>query len=341
LNDSLAAHDNPTTDRPATEQINITDEAAGARLDAWLAAHLNVSRGRAHKTVERVLVNGATVKASYTLRAGDRLEIPPDDTPVAVPPVTAEPAFDLEILYEDEHLLIINKPRGLVVHPGAGQESGTLVDILRATGRALSTVGPPERAGIVHRLDKETSGVIAVCKTDEAHWKLAADFEARRVVKTYTAIVCGIPTLRGRIEAPIARSQRDRKKMAISREGRSAITEYEVVQKWAKFSLLKINLFTGRTHQIRVHLTHIGHAVVGDVVYGGIQRAIAGAPDDATRGAIEALTGQALHASRLAFEHPIFAVQLEFEAPLPLDMQDVVNALDASYEAPVEYRPKK
>lgn len=308
-----------------------TIDEAGGRLDVFLAAQLGVSRGRAQKLVETARLNGAVVKASYALRAGDVVELEMEEA--APEPGPAEPDSSLEqwnvpVLYEDAHLLVLVKPRGLVVHPGAGQERGTLVDWLRASGRALSTVGPPERAGIVHRLDKETSGVMLVCKTDEAHWKLAADFEARRIKKTYAALVCGVPTARGRIEAPIARSARDRKKMAVSREGRPAVTEYGVVQRWPKFALLDVDLLTGRTHQIRVHLAHLGHPVAGDAVYGGRKRACESAPNDRARAALEALSGQALHAAFLGLSHPVLDVPLEFRAALPPEMQTIIDALD-------------
>lgn len=308
-----------------------TIEESGGRLDVFLAAQLAVSRGRAQKLVERARLNGAPVKASYMLRAGDVLELETEDAPPEGAPVEPDPSLDawnIPILYEDDHLVVLIKPRGLVVHPGAGQERGTLVDWLRASGRPLSTAGPPERAGIVHRLDKDTSGVMLACKTDEAHWKLAADFEARHIKKTYAALVCGVPTARGRIEAPIARSARDRKKMTVSREGRPAVTEFAVIRRWPKFALLDVDLLTGRTHQIRVHLAHIGNPVAADAVYGGRKRAYESAPNEHAKAALEALTGQALHAAFLGFTHPVFDVPLEFAAPLMPEMQAIIDALD-------------
>lgn len=308
-----------------------TIEEDGKRLDVFLAAQLEVSRARAQKLVEGARLNGAPTKSSAALRVGDvvELEIPePAEAPAATEADSSLEKWDIPVLYEDAHMLVLVKPRGLVVHPGAGQENGTLVDWLRASGRALSTVGPPERAGIVHRLDKETSGVMMVCKTDAAHWKLAADFEARNIKKTYSALVCGVPTARGRIEAPIARSQKDRKKMAVSREGRPAVTEFAVVRRWTKFALLDVDLLTGRTHQIRVHLAHLGNSVVGDAVYAGRKRAIESAPNEQARAAMEALSGQALHAAHLGFTHPILEVPLAFTAPMPPEMQAIIEALD-------------
>lgn len=240
------------------------------------------------------------------------------------------PGLQPRIIYEDEHLVVIEKPRGLAVHPGAGERLPTVVDVLQAGGRALSGVGPDERAGIVHRLDKETSGVMVVCKTDAAHWKLAEDFAARRITKKYAALVCGVPVLRGRVEAPIVRHPVNRKKMTIDSTGRPAITEFQVVRSWPKFALLDIVLLTGRTHQIRVHLTHLHHPVVGDDVYGGGRsRALQTAPNESARAAIEALSGQALHATHLAFAHPITQAPIEFESPLPMDMLRIIEALDA------------
>ena len=305
-------------------------EESGIRLDVFIAAKLQVSRARAQKLVADARLNNGAAKASATLRAGDVVEISVEETPEIAQGSTVE--FDrtlsVPILYEDDDLIVLNKPRGLVVHRGAGEESETLVEWLRAQNYTLSSVGPPERAGIVHRLDKDTTGVIVVCKTDAAHWKLAEDFALRKVKKTYSALVCGVPTARGRIETPIARSPRDRKKMAVSREGRNAITEYHVTKSWSRFAMLDVDLQTGRTHQIRVHLAHIGHAVAGDTVYGGRKRAADKALNEQARTALDRLAGQALHAARIGFMHPTKDVALEFSAPLPPDFAAVVDALD-------------
>jgi 23S rRNA pseudouridine1911/1915/1917 synthase len=225
------------------------------------------------------------------LKAGDRVlvVVSLEQAPAINPLLKSSDVEVPPILYEDEHLLVLNKPRDLVVHPGAGEPQITLVDILRASGRTLSSVGPPERSGIVHRLDKDTTGLIVVCKTDAAHWKLAADFAERRVQKNYLALVCGVPPKLGRIDAPIFRHPRDRKKMMVMREGRPSITEYSIVQSWQKFALLDVDLLTGRTHQIRVHLSYINHPVVGDATYGGEKRAMEMAQTEEVRAAIEAL----------------------------------------------------
>lgn len=315
------------SERGAENELKVEEEEAGQRLDVFLAARLAVSRARAQKRLEAATLNGAPCKPSHVLKAGDEITIapaqPPTPTPQPPNPVAPLPP----IFFEDEHLIVLNKPRGLSVHAGAGEPQITLVDVLRAHGRALSGVGPAERAGIVHRLDKETSGLIAVCKTDAAHWQLAAAFAARRVRKNYMALVCGVPPLRGRVEAPIARHPANRKKMAVVASGRPAVTEYEVKKSWPKFALLDVDLLTGRTHQIRVHLAYAHHPVVGDGVYGGLHRALSGAPNEAAHAAIQELSGQALHAVRLAFAHPITDEALEFEAPLPDDIWRVIEAL--------------
>ncbi|MBV9864688.1 MAG: RluA family pseudouridine synthase [Abitibacteriaceae bacterium] len=321
-------------DEKPVVSYKIEPEEAGQRLDVFFAARLGVSRSRAQKLISTATLAGASIKASYVTREGDEIHLEgaaeaASDTPaeaLAQPFIAGDVAVP-PIFFEDDYLIVLNKPRDLAVHPGAGERQTTLVDVLRASGRSLSAVGPPERAGIVHRLDKDTSGVMVVCKTDVAHWKLAEDFAARRVTKTYTALVCGVPTLRGRIEAPIARHPVQRKKMAIVPAGRPAVTEYETVHTWPKFAQLKINLLTGRTHQIRVHLAYVQHPVVGDAVYGGVQRALSSVPNEAARQAIEALQGQALHSTRLAFTHPITGTALEFETALPEDMQRIIEVL--------------
>ena len=314
-------------------------ESDGARLDSFLAAQLGVSRARAQTLVETAQVNGAAAKGSHKLKSGDIVVLaPPEQAKSIRPSFGGHPEFGRTfsaelppIIYEDEFLIVLNKPRGMVVHPGAGNERETLVDVLRAAGKTLSTVGPIERAGIVHRLDKDTSGLIVVCKTDAAHWKLAADFAERRVEKHYAALVCGVPPLRGRIEAPIARHPRDRKKMAIVREGRNAVTEYVVEKSWTRFALLDVNLLTGRTHQIRVHLAHIGHPVAGDETYSGQKRALQSAPGEPLKSALENLFGQALHAAKLSFSHPISGEELKFAAPLPPEMQAIIDALEMGH----------
>lgn len=319
-------------------QIIIEEAQAGQRVDAFVAAHLNVSRSRAQKLLEGALLNQTRVKPSHVLKHGDVLQLlePEPDNEEAAAQIASEnmpmPELikKLVFVYEDEHLMVINKPRGLLVHLGAGERVATLVDFMRQQNKPLSSVGPSERAGIVHRLDKDTSGLIIVCKTDAAHWKLAEDFSNRRLTKNYIALVCGVPPLRGRIEAPIERHATHRKKFAVVPHGKDAITEYTVTQHWRKFALLDVNLLTGRTHQIRVHLNYLNHPVAGDPLYGGEKRALDSAGNDEVRAALQQLDGQALHAAKLAFTHPISDAPLQFEAPMPEDMKNVIEALNAA-----------
>ena len=317
------------------EVLQVAAEDAGMRVDAFIAAKLGVSRARAQEILDGATVDGITVKAKHNLKEGSEVRW----TPLAAPEIAALPNIPAEqlltvadFLYEDEHLLVLNKRAGLTVHQGAGDTGATVVDLLRARGVPLSSVGPPERAGIVHRLDKDTTGLLIVCKTDAAHWKLASDFEERRVDKTYEAVVCAVPTPKGRIEAPIGRHHTYRKRMAVVPEGRMAVTEYEVVSDWLRFSHLKINLLTGRTHQIRVHLAYIGHPLAGDAVYGGAIRALTNSPDARVTAALEALPGQALHAAHLRFFHPVSGESIELDAPLPPVMRELIDALEADAE---------
>lgn len=314
------------------QNITVEESAAGQRVDAFLAAQLGVSRSRAQKLLEVATVNGSKAKPSQVVKSGDEIHLVPLEETTPEAPVTNFSSLPPlpPVLFEDEDLMVLDKPRGLMVHPGAGERHATLVDILRAEGKPLSSVGPAERAGIVHRLDKDTSGLMIVCKTDAAHWKLAEDFAARRLTKNYIALVCGVPPLRGRIEAPIERHATHRKKFAVVPHGKDAVTEYAVTKSWRKFALLDINLLTGRTHQIRVHLTYLNNPIAGDPLYGGEKRALDSAGSPEVRVALELLHGQALHSAKLSFTHPISGATLFFEAPLPEDMTRVIEALDAA-----------
>lgn len=309
--------------------FHIASDDAGTRADAFIAAQFAVSRSRAQILLAGAHVGDRAIKPSYTLRAGDELRLIPQAIEENVEFESREFLLpETCFLWEDEAILIVNKPRGVVVHAGAGETGPTLVDALRTRGTVLSRVGPPERSGIVHRLDKDTSGVMIVAKTDVAHWNLAAQFEARTVKKRYLALVCGVPPERGRIEAPIGRHRTHRLKMAVVPEGRFALTEYEIEERWLKFAALDVNLFTGRTHQIRVHLAYLNHPVVGDALYGGFHRALQAAPNEAARLAIEALRGQALQARKIEFEHPISGERVRFEAPLAAEISAVTEALN-------------
>ena len=306
---------------------------ARSRADAFLSAKLEISRARARHIIKSARLNGASVKASHSLKEGDQLEFDPtagaDKEAANAAKFSAQQlARPLDFLYQDDDIVVIDKPRDLSVHPGAGEVQVTLVDLLRARQIPLSDVGAAHRAGIVHRLDKDTSGVMLIAKTNAAHEKLAAAFSAREVEKKYWALCCGVPPARGRIEAPIARSPSNRKKMSVRPEGRASFTEYTLERSWAKFAQLSVDLLTGRTHQIRVHLAYIGHAIAGDPLYGGLHRALDCAPNDAARAAFEALNSQALHARYLKFAHPTNGETMEFEAPLPPAIEAIVAALD-------------
>ena len=292
-------------------QVSAAD--AGHRLDAFLAQRSGLSRARIQRLIadEHVLLGGHPAKPSAPVGAGQqvRLIVPPAE------PLRLRPeAIPLDILFEDEDLLVVNKPAGLVVHPGAGHTTGTLVHALLAHCQRLPGIGGVERPGIVHRLDRDTSGVMVVAKTDTAHQSLSAQFKARVVRKRYLALAHGqLARDSGTIEAAIGRRERDRKRMGVRREGgREARTGYRVLRRLPEMTLVALRLETGRTHQIRVHLAHIGHPVVGDRVYGGRSERRA-------RAGVEPAERQMLHAWRLGFRHPRTGAWLEFAAPPPAD----------------------
>jgi 23S rRNA pseudouridine1911/1915/1917 synthase len=291
----------------------------GERLDRFVARALpELTRSRARRLIDEgfVTVDGRLpAKAGVALASGQRVRvtIPPPE------PATLEPeAVPLRVVYEDDDLLVVDKPPGMAVHPAPGHSSGTLVHAVLAHCPSLSTVGGEGRPGIVHRLDKDTSGLIIVAKNDAAHLSLARQLKERRVEKTYIALVEGRLNQRdGVIDAPIGRHPARRKKMAVVEGGREARTRYRVVREIAGRSLVEVRPETGRTHQIRVHLAAIGHPVVGDPVYGR------GRP-------VGPLRRQFLHAARLAFLHPRTGERLELEAPLPDDLAQALAELDSS-----------
>jgi 23S rRNA pseudouridine1911/1915/1917 synthase len=299
----------------------VSVEAAGARLDSFLASHLSqISRTRIQRAIEDgdVLVNQHVAKSSYRLRARDQIEIDlPEPPPVEL---IAEP-IPLNVVYEDDDLTVVDKPAGMVVHPGAGVESGTLANALVYHFNSLSGVAGRIRPGIVHRLDKDTSGLLVVAKNDAAHEKLSDQFRDRKVFKQYTALVYGRLTKdRGEIEARLGRSPHNRTRMTVLRgdAGRAAHTIYEVATRYQDFALLNVQIKTGRTHQIRVHLAHIGHPVVGDGTYGGgREKSIRNA---ATKRAIHSLGRHFLHSTELAFNHPSTGERLRFTSPLPVEL---------------------
>jgi 23S rRNA pseudouridine1911/1915/1917 synthase len=314
-----------------TQIYDIQTDQCGERLDRFL---LNATEGVSRTYLQRLIrdgdvtVNGKVGKQpSYVLRDGDRVSL---TLPPPRPLDTLQPEkIALDILYEDSHLIVLNKPAGMLVHPANGVNVGTLVNALLAHCTDLSGIGGVERPGIVHRLDKDTSGVLVVAKTDVVHRGLSVQFERHSITRQYVAVVCGtLAEVAGTINARIARSRRDRRRMAtVETGGRQAVTHYEVLETFPKFALVQLTLETGRLHQIRVHLQHIGHPVAGDAVYGGEQRALNDADTAALKHALAQLKRQALHARVLGFEHPATGENLTFSAPMPKDMQCLVDAL--------------
>lgn len=289
-----------------------------------------LSRSAIQKLVRggAVTVNGKAAKPGYKLRVDDQisLTIPNGSVLESIQPNH----IPLDILYEDSNLIVVNKPADMLVHPAGGVNTGTLVNALLAHCGVLPQIGGAERPGIVHRLDKNTSGVLVAAKTGHAHRHLSAQFEAHTTVREYLAVACGVPKSEsGTINAPIRRSRRDARKMTVPvEEGRHAVTHYRALEIYGKFSLIQLNLETGRLHQIRVHLSHIGLPVAGDTVYGGgRRRALHNAHSPALAEAFAKLNRQALHARTLGFNHPETGEKLTFSAPMPIDMQRVVDAL--------------
>jgi len=321
----------------------VPGEAAGQRLDAWLAAQLeNVSRARVQLLLSesKALVNGESAKPSLKLRGGERVEVLGEPAP---PPLRAMPeAIPLDIVYEDDALSVINKPAGMMVHAGSGatdsaRNRGTLVNALLSHYAELSHSDDPIRPGIVHRLDKQTSGLIIVARTDAAHLKLGEMFSRRQIRKTYIALVHGsIKQERGTINTPISRDAIRRTRMTTRRDegARSAVSHYTVLERiesrFGKFTLVSVRIETGRTHQIRVHLASIGHPVLGDTLYGAPGKLTAGLrhkksdPEPETL----ALSRNFLHAAELEFAHPITGKPLALKAALPEELKTFRNKLE-------------
>jgi 23S rRNA pseudouridine1911/1915/1917 synthase len=304
-------------------------EAAGARLDSFLASRLvEVSRTRIQRAIEDgdILVNERAVKPSYRLRAGDQVEI---DLPEPPPAELAPEPIRLNVTHEDDDLIVVDKPAGMVVHPGAGVESGTLANALVYHFNALSETAGRIRPGIVHRIDKETSGLLVVAKNDFTHERLSDQFRDRQVFKMYAALVYGrMSQERGEVEARIGRSSHNRTRMAVLRggAGRTAHTVFQVARAYAEFTLLNVQIKTGRTHQIRVHMAHAGHPVVGDATYGGGREN--SVRDASVRQRIRALGRHFLHSAQLAFTHPRTGARLEFSSPLSPELSEFLKDLD-------------
>ena len=302
----------------ASLELVSTAADAGKRLDLFLRDRLPAySRARLQDWIKsrRVRVNGTPERASRVLKGGEHVEVEPAE----LPPLKAEPeALPLEILYEDEAVVAVNKPAGMVVHAGAGVRQGTLVNALLHRFAALSQLGGELRPGIVHRLDRYTSGVLLVARTDAAHRDLAAQFARREVEKIYLALVHGATPEAGRIEKPIARDPTRRVRMTASRrEGRAAWTEYRVIRRFERFTFLEVRIGTGRTHQVRVHLASIGHPVAGDRLYGA-PAVVAG---------LEPLGRYFLHAHRIRFRSPATGLSVTVVAPLARELASWMECL--------------
>jgi len=315
------------------QRVTVGPGAAGERLDRLLAEGLaGISRTQARALIEagRVSAGAATIKEpSHRVKPGETYTV---DVPPPTPAIPAPESIPLDVLYEDADLLVLDKPPGLVVHPAPGSPSGTLVNALLAhCGDSLSGIGGVRRPGIVHRLDKDTSGLMVVAKNDDAHRALAAQFGTRTVTRAYRAIVWGTPSpAAGKISGNIGRSVRDRKKMAVvDKGGKPAVTHYKVIRRLGtKASLIECRLETGRTHQIRVHLALIRHPIVGDGAYGGGAAAARRLGANAAADAVAALGHQALDAYKLGFEHPKSGRRLEFVKDLPSFMSSLAASLE-------------
>lgn len=297
------------------ETVTAEAEDAGTRADVFLAAKLGVSRSNMQKLLEdgRVKRGEKIIKANYKVRAGEMFVV---DIPEPEPIEAVPEDIPLDIIYEDDDVVVLNKARGMVVHPAPGNYTGTLVNALLYHCSNLSGINSAIRPGIVHRLDKDTSGIMIVAKNDAAHISLSQQIQSKTAVRTYLAVVRGnIKTDSGTIETQIARDKTDRKKMAVVKDGgRDAITDYEVLEHFGKYTLVRCKLRTGRTHQIRVHMEYLGYPLVGDPKYSPMKTPFG-------------IKGQALHSHTLEFTHPRTGERMKFEAPLPEDMHKIITRL--------------
>jgi len=316
----------------------VDETGAGERLDRWLAGVMpGLSRARLQAIITGggVLVDGRVARPSLRLKTGQSVSVQLPAPQAAVPLPEDIP---LAVVYEDRHLLVVDKPAGLVVHPGAGRATGTLVNALLHRVRDLSGIGGVVRPGIVHRLDRGTSGLLVVAKDDASHLALSRQFSGRTVEKEYLAVVLGVPrAAEGTIDVPIGRDPIHRKRMSIrARRGRAARSTYRLVEALDGAALLRVRIATGRTHQIRVHLATLGHPVAGDPVYGGRRRPASRRPE--ARAALESLSRPALHAAHLAFTHPASGERVSFESPLPEDLQALLAALRPAHRPATDWK---
>ena len=298
-----------------SSRLLVPEESAGSRLDVFVSSAAGITRARAGALIDGglVTVGGARQRKAYRVGAGDEIEI--GEAAEAVHP----PPSGVEVVFEDDDLLVVSKPSGVVVHGAPGVREGTMVDAL-AADRPLATRAGEGRAGIVHRLDKDVSGLLIVAKTDDAHARLAAAMKARSIERRYLALVDGIPSSdRGKIDAPIGRHPKHRTRMAVLADGRPAVTWFSVRERFGNCALLDVRLETGRTHQIRTHLASIGVPIVGDAAYGR----------DPTTARRLGLSRPFLHAYKLGFVHPVSGDELVFESPLPDELRSVLEGLRA------------
>jgi 23S rRNA pseudouridine1911/1915/1917 synthase len=319
------------TTTSSLRQITVPPEADGQRLDKWLTTVLGGPRAgvQHHIAAGQVMLGGKPVKKNHTVKSGEiftAMTLPPPPVSTLVPQ-----DIPLNVVHEDEAVCVINKPAGLVVHPGAGNPDGTLANAVAFRFKNLSDVGGPLRPGIVHRLDKDTSGLLLVAKTNAAHRFLSRQLADRTLSRVYWALVWGTPDpAQGEIEKRLGRHPGDRTKITVDPEGRYALTKYRVLRSWDFASELELELATGRTHQIRVHLNSNGHPVLGDEIYGGKKTEMTRLPAvyrPRAAGMYRALTRLCLHARALKFIHPDSGKELRFTAPLPPELQAVIKSL--------------
>lgn len=299
--------------------VNLSLDLDEIRIDKYLPDCFNdLTRSELKKyfVMEKVKVNGKVVKPSFKIKSGDYIEV--EEIPTSFNDCLPENIL-LDIVYEDDQLLVVNKPSGMVVHPALGHTTGTLVNALLYHYQTLSDVNGENRAGIVHRIDKDTSGLLIVCKTNFAHHEISEQLKSKECNRTYYCIVTGsISHNLGRIDAPIGRDPDNRQKMAVVANGKKAVTNFKVIDRYHNFTLLEVKLETGRTHQIRVHMAYINHPIVGDPLYG-------------VKKQVEPF-GQYLHAKKIGFIHPVTKAYMEFETPLPKEFLDKMNELKQENE---------
>ncbi len=300
------------------ETYIVKQEEQGKRLDVYISSKNNdLTRTAVQRMIEEenIVVNDKKQKVAYKIACGDIINI---EKVEAKPIELKAQDIPIEIIYEDKDIIVVNKPKGMVVHPANGNPDGTLVNAIMSICKdSLSGIGGEIRPGIVHRLDKDTSGILIVAKNDKAHVNMSEQIKKHEVKKTYIALVRGVvKENEATIDMPIGRSNSDRKKMAVTKNGRNAITHIKVLKRYKKYTLLEINIETGRTHQIRVHLSHIGYPIIGDYIYSNGKNEFG-------------IVGQCLHAKSLEFEHPITGKKMKLEAPLPEYFQEILEELDS------------